>query len=173
MTFSRGTMFVALGWAALIATASLAAILRLQVVVPDLCLLIVLYLGLVGRGTAPSLVGIALVLGYLQDLFSGSPRGLHALAMGAVMVVARAASSRLLVSSMWQQVLVTFLAALVHGALVLALSAPMYDGEAMQSLRLIPTTALFTAALAPLLFALFRRIDRRLQPDPRALRLGL
>jgi rod shape-determining protein MreD len=173
MTFGRAAVFVLVGWLALIVTASLETLLPLPAAVPNICLLVVLYLGLSGRGSPTSHVGLALALGYLVDLFSGSPRWLHALSFGLVMVVARGASSRLLVTSIWQQVLVALLASLGHGALLVALSAPMYDGEALAALRIAPMTALFTSLLAPLAFAVFRKIDRRLSPDPRALRMGV
>ena len=131
-----------------------------------------MHIGLGGKGSAPAEVAVAMIIGYLVDLSSGSPRGLHALSLGLAMIGARAAASRLMVNNLWQQVVVMLLASFAHGALVVALSSPMYDGEALQALRLLPATALATALLAPFVFVFLRRIDRKLIRDPHALRAG-
>lgn len=167
----RAIAFVVLAYLALIAVAALDLLLPVRSWVPEVVLLIALYVGLTARGSAPGNVALGLALGYLVDLFSGAPRGLHALTYGVVMVTALGASSRLLVSSKWQQVVVAGLVSLGHGALLVALSSTMYDGEALQALRVLPLTALGTALTAPFAFALFRRVDKRLAPDPSALRL--
>jgi rod shape-determining protein MreD len=173
MSLQRGLAYVALAYVALIVVSSLEALIPFIPggAVPEVSLLLVIHLGLGGRGSAPGTVGVAMIIGYLVDLFSGSPRGLHALSLGLVMVAARGASSRLMVSNLWQQVVVTLLASLGHGALLTALSSPMYDGDALQALRLLPATALSTAAIAPFVFAILRRADRRLIRDPHALRI--
>jgi len=167
----RAVAFLVAAYVTLIAIAALDMLLPVRSWVPEAVLLMVLYVGLTARGSAAGNVALALSLGYLLDLFSGAPRGLHALTYGVVMVVALGASSRLLVSSRWQQVVVAGLVSLGHGALLVALSSTMYDGEALQALRVLPLTALGTALAAPLAFALFRRLDKRLSPDPGALRL--
>jgi rod shape-determining protein MreD len=168
----RGLVYLLLAWVSLTAIAAVDTVLPLHAWVPEIALLFVLHLGLQARGTAPANVGVALAMGYLLDLFSGSPRGLHALTLALVMVFALGASSRLMVASLWQQVVVAALTSLGHGALLVALSAPMYEGEALQALKVLPSTALATALAAPLVFALCRRVDRRLAPDPRTLRLA-
>lgn len=167
----RAIAYVIVAWLTLIAVATLDLLLPLHAWTPEVVLLMVLYVGLTARGSAAGNVALALLLGYLVDLFSGAPRGLHALTYGVVMVTALGASSRLLVSSRWQQVVVAGLVSLGHGALSIALSSTMYGGEALQALRILPVTALFTALVAPLAFALFRRVDKRLAPDPARLRL--
>jgi rod shape-determining protein MreD len=167
----RAIAFLLVGYFLLIAVAAADLLLPLHATSPELVLLIVLYLGLGARGSTAGNVAAGLALGYLVDLFSGAPRGLHSLTYGVVMVTALGASSRLLVSSRWQQVVVAGLVSMGHGALLVALSSTMYDGEALQALRILPLTALTTALCAPILFALFRRVDKRLAPDPGALRL--
>ncbi|HUQ02583.1 MAG TPA: rod shape-determining protein MreD [Kofleriaceae bacterium] len=173
MTWSRGAAFVALAYVALIVAATLQALAPFHLPLPELGLLVVLYLGLTGRAGAISHVVVALVIGYLSDLFAGSPRGLHALTFGVVMIVARSASSRLMVNSRWQEIVVALFASLAHGALLVAVAAPMYSGDALSSLRLLPMTGLATALSAPFALALFRRLDKRLAPDPRALRMSV
>jgi hypothetical protein len=87
-------------------------------------------------------------------------------------VVARAASSRLDVASPWHTLLIAGAATLLHGLCLLALSSTLYGDEPLVALRLVPLTALVTALAAPPAFALLGRLDRRLQPDPRALRMA-
>jgi cell shape-determining protein MreD len=187
MSFPRAVVMVLATYVGLILTSSLQALLPWRLPTPELPLLVVLYLGLgirpavagggVGRtgavpGTAPAHVGVALVLGYLADLFAGAPKGLDALALGVFMVAARAASSRLDVATPWHTLVIAAATAVAHGLLLLALSSTLYGGEALVALPLILTTSITTALIAPLLFALLARLDRRLQPDPRALRMA-
>jgi cell shape-determining protein MreD len=187
MTFPRAVVMVLAAYLGLIVTSSVQALLPWRVPTPELALLVVLYLGLgirpavagggVGRtgalsGTAPAHVGVALFLGYLADLFAGAPKGLDALALGITMVAARAASSRLDVATPWHTLVIAAAAALAHGLLLLALSSTLYGGEALVALPLVLTTSLTTAVVAPFAFALLARLDRRLQPDPRALRMA-
>ena len=171
---TRTLAYLLLAWVALVLIAAFRALTPVGGggIVPEVCLLLVLHLGLNARGTAPGAVALALLIGYLVDLFSGAPRGVHALSLALVMVTARGLSSRLLVSSLWQQLVVTLLATLAEGALVVALSSQLYDGEALAGLSPLPATALVTAAAAPIVFAFARRIDRRLAPDPTRLRMG-
>jgi rod shape-determining protein MreD len=173
MSLTRALSFVGVTYLVLVVTTGLAALSPWHLPAPEVTLLIVLYLGLLGRGSVSSHAALALAIGYLADLFAGSPRGLHALTLSLVMLVARGASSRLMVSSLWQQLVVTFAAALGHGALIVALSSSIAGDDLTSSaLRLAPPTALVTAAVAPLAFALLKRVDRRLAPDPRALRMS-
>jgi biotin transporter BioY len=88
------------------------------------------------------------------------------------MLLARAASSRLDVATPWHTMVIALVAALAHGLLQLAISSSMYAGDATAALRLVPTTAITTALIAPLAFRLLHRLDRRLAPDPARLRMG-
>lgn len=172
MNAQRAIMMVLVGYVALLVTASLQALSSWRVPTPEVALLIVLYLGLGGRGTAPAHVAVALVLGYLADLFAGSPKGLQSLTLGVAMVLARAASSRLDVATPWHTMVIALFAAAAHGLLLIAISSPLYAGEPSAALRLVPTTAIATALVAPLCFWLLRRIDRRLSPDPSRIRMS-
>lgn len=172
MTAQRAIVMVLVGYVALIVTSSLQALSPWRVPTPEVALLIVLHLGLGGRGTAPSHVGVALVLGYLADLFAGAPKGAHCLTLGIAMVLARGASSRLDVATPWHTMVIALFAAAAHGLLLIAVSSSLYGGEPAVALRLVPTTAVATALLAPWAFGLLRRIDRRLQPDPARIRMS-
>ncbi len=172
MSARRMIVMVLCAYATLIVTASVQTILPWPVPTPELMLLFVLYLGLDRRGATPSYLAMALVLGYLADLFSGAPRGLHALTLAIAMLLARAASSRILVTAAWHTVAIAFGATVAHSLVLLAISAELFGDTPLVALRVVPMTALTTAILAPFAFALLRRVDRRLQPDPRALRMA-
>jgi rod shape-determining protein MreD len=171
MSAQRAIVMVLVTYVGLMVTSSLQTILPWHLPTPEVALLVVLYLGLGGRGTAPGHVAVALILGYLADLFAGAPKGLSSLTLGVAMVLARAASSRLDVTTAWHTMVITLFATAAHGLLLLAIASSMYAGDAAASLRLVPTTAIATALVAPWAFSFLRRIDRRLQPDPRALRM--
>jgi rod shape-determining protein MreD len=171
VTARRAIVMVLLAWLALIVTASLQALSPWHLPTPEMMLLFVLYLGLGARGSASSHLLVALALGYLADLFSGAPKGLHALTLAIAMLLARAASWRILVTATWHTVAISFGAAVAHSVLLLALSTQLWNEGAMSEMRVVPTTALATAIVAPLVFSLLRRLDQRLQPDPRALRM--
>jgi rod shape-determining protein MreD len=125
-----------------------------------------------GRGSVVAHVGLALVLGYLADLFAGAPNGLHALSLAVCMLLARAASARLLVTTLWQTVGVAALAALVHSLLLLLLSSTMYGNQAMSALGIVPATVLATALIAPFELAVLRKLDRRVAYRTRSLRIA-
>ncbi|HEY2745083.1 MAG TPA: rod shape-determining protein MreD [Polyangia bacterium] len=171
MNAQRAIVMTLAVYVGLIVTSSLQALSPWRVPTPEVALLVVLYLGLGGRGSAPSLLGLALVIGYLADLFAGSPKGLESLTLGVAMLLARAASSRLDVATPWHTMVIALVAALAHGLLQLAISSSMYGGDAVAALRLVPTTALTTALVAPFAFRILRRLDRRLAPDAARLRM--
>ena len=172
MSAQRAIVMILAVYVGLIVTSSLQALSPWRVPTPEVALLVVLYLGLGGRGTAPGSVAVALVIGYLADLFAGSPKGLESLTLGVAMMLARAASSRLDVATPWHTMVIALVAAVAHGLLQLAISSSLYAGDASAALRLVPTTALTTALVAPLCFHWLSRLDRRLAPDPARLRMS-
>ena len=172
MNAQRAVVMILAVYVGLIVTSSLQALSPWRVPTPEVALLVVLYLGLGGRGTAPASVAVALVIGYLADLFAGSPKGLESLTLAVAMMLARAASSRLDVATPWHTMVIALVAALAHGLLQLAISSSLYAGDATAALRLVPTTALTTALIAPLCFHWLSRLDRRLAPDPARLRMS-
>jgi rod shape-determining protein MreD len=168
----RAVVMILAVYVGLIVTSSLQALSPWRVPTPEVALLVVLYLGLGGRGTAPASVALALVIGYLADLFAGSPKGLESLTLAVATMPARAASSRLDVATPWHTMVIALVAAVAHGLLQLAISSSLYAGDASAALRLVPTTALTTALVAPLCFRWLSRLDRRLAPDPARLRMS-
>jgi rod shape-determining protein MreD len=173
MTLQRALGFGAVGYLLLILTSSLQALAPFHLQTPEVMLLLVLYLGLQPAGSVAQHVAVAVPLGYLADLFAGSPNGLESLSLGICMVLTRAASSRLIVTSTWQIMAVAALATAGHALLLIGLSSTMYGGGAWAELHILVPTVVTTALVAPLEFALLRRVDRRLSPDPGVLRLAV
>jgi rod shape-determining protein MreD len=174
VTAARAIAFVAATWLLMLLQAALGSLLPWHAVAPEIALLCILYIGFYGGATPTANAGLALTIGYLTDLFSGAPRGLHALTFCLVILAARGASHRLMVASTWQVLVVTLATALGHGALIVALTSSLYQGPsgvggdgAAHALWLVPFSACATCLAAPLVFLLFRAIDRKLAPDTR------
>lgn len=188
MTGGRAVLFILTAWLGLVVLAATRSLVPWQLPAPQLGLLIVLYLGLGVRpqkggglsnqahrahaSATPSYLVVALAIGYLGDLFGGAPKGLGSLSLGVVMVVARGAASRLDVTTHWHVLLIAAIAGAAEALLSLALSASLYQGSARSALAVVPGTVLATALFAPMIFGLLARVDRRLSPDSRALRMA-
>ena len=121
-------------------------------IIPDLVLILCVYLGLhehnIGGATG------AFLLGYLLDSFSGSLVGLHAFAMTTVYLVVYLVSRRLWMDNAWSGVAMVFLGSLLKGvAIVVALVAYLsIDRLSLGVARSLFAEALLAAALTPVLF---------------------
>jgi rod shape-determining protein MreD len=162
-------------WLALAVETAVGALLPVNIPLPEVALLIVLYVGLSERGTLLQLALMAVLSGYLADLASGAPRGLHALSLGITMVAVRSLSSRLLVQRGWQKMFVSGAASLAHGLVVCALSSPPAEAgiSFWSRARGVPLAALVTALAAPIVYAWFKRLDARFWPVQRGLHLHI
>jgi rod shape-determining protein MreD len=127
---------------------------------PDVAALVAAYLGLVARNyIAPAVAG-AVTAGYLADLLSGAPPGLHALVAGAVCLLGHGVHRRILVRG-WAMTLgfsafVGAIASLMVIVIRVLSNRPLEMSIAMRELALV---AIGTAAIGPLVFRLHRRID--------------
>lgn len=125
-------------------------------IIPDLVLILCVYLGLrehnVGGATG------AFLLGYLLDSFSGSLVGLNAFAMTAVYLVVYLISRRLWMDNPFSAVAMVFLAALLKGvAIAVALAAYLsIDRVSLGAAELLLAEALLAAALTPAVFAVLQ-----------------
>ena len=164
MTLGRACVLVGVAHLVLLCSGALVGMSPWRIPVPEVALLLVIYTGLFGRGGLVGQVLLGVVSGYLADLSSGAPIGLHAFSVGTLGLLARLAAPRVLVATVWQLLVIVYLAAFLHGLVLVGLSGSQApDGFSL--LVVIPEHALLTSLLAPILFALFRRIDR--QPQPR------
>ncbi len=129
---------------------------------PNLAVLVTLYLALAVRDKPSAGAAGAAAIGYLTDLLSGAPKGTHILSLLLVYFAIRGMSSRLYVRGRLSQIGVAFLAALFHAMTVVAIHVALPPRGQWSTLAYAPVEAGMTGAVAPLIFYLFWRLDRRL-----------
>ena len=142
-----------------------------HVVTPSLGLLVVLHLGLSEKWPASSAVVIAFCTGYLFDLVSGAPRGVHAFVFVLMALFARALAARLAVRGLVFKAATAFVASLFAALLVVVVRAQVSPDGGYSGLRQAPFEALLTGLFGPPVMWLLTRVDGRL--DPARLRVGL
>ena len=120
---------------------------------PDLLLIICVYLGL-HRHSVRGAFG-AFVLGYLQDMFSGSVVGLNTFAMCLVFTLVYLTSRSLWVDNVLSKIVLVFLASVLKTTAVLVLIAAfMSSAHLWQSVaNYLVLEALLAAAVSPAMFA--------------------
>jgi len=131
--------------------------LHLLPVVPDLVLVLCVYLGL-HHPTVGAALG-SFLLGYSIDVVSSRMLGLNAFAMSLVFFAVYLSSRSIWLHHPVVSSLVVFLAALVKGAALVLAWVVFLSVESfwMGAARYIITEALTAAVLAPLVFYLLRR----------------
>lgn len=95
----------------------------LGAIVPDVLLVLCVYLGLNQQSVAGAFG--AFLLGYLQDAASGSPAGLNACGMLIVFVIVYLTCRRLWVDNVVSKVVLVFLASLIKAVVVVVLLASL------------------------------------------------
>ena len=157
---------IVFGFLLLVVQSSIAMLVPMDSVTPNLMLPIVIFLGVspevhIVRGAL-----ISFALGYLLDSNCGSPLGLHTFVMTASFLIARGAGLRLFPQAGAFQVLLTFLMTIAFGATVLTLraifehpTAEIGGGTAQQTVLSLLGPAATTAACSPFVFAITRRIE--------------
>jgi len=135
--------------------------------VPSLVLPLILFMGVheysLARGAA-----VAFVLGYGTDLVGIAPVGLYTFTYVAIFVLVRAAGVRLAAQTVLMQVALALVAALVHSVMVLGLVA-IFGRDAYVPRAIYPMAlphALSTAAIAPLVFRISRRLHSATSTAP-------
>ena len=139
---------------------AIATTLLPQAIRPDLVLVVALALGL-RRGSSFALLA-AFALGFAVDALSGSPLGLFALLRGTACAITRALDGALYLraSGPWASytAVVTVVDVFAMGLLLHSFAPDAAPSAGLLALVALGT-ALPTALLAPLVLALFRRID--------------
>ena len=160
----RPVVLIALGWAALVVEAALWPALPTGTFRPDVIVVGVLVLALVGLPVE----GIVLtyLLGMMSDLFGGGPRGLEVVSLTFVFLAAHALVTQLDLES--APVLVGIGAATIVGEAVLRVAllemlAPASD-ESRLLLRAAPGRCAATVILFILAFGPLRSLHARLGP---------
>ena len=161
----RNVALVLLAIALLVLQTAVGTVVYMHAVAPNLLLPMVILLGVapdvhVVRGAA-----LSFVIGYLLDSFCGSPMGLQTFVMVLTFMVARGAGLRLFLRGPVFQIVLTFLASLLAGGTINALQAifeprvPFPAGTIAHNAFGLVLPAASTALVAPLVFAIVRRIE--------------
>jgi rod shape-determining protein MreD len=114
---------------------------------------------------------VAFCTGYLFDLVSGAPRGVHAFVFVVMSLATRALAARLAVRGLVFKAATSFVAALVAALLVVVVRAQVSHEGGYGGLRQAPLEALLTGLFGPPVLWLLGRVDGRL--DPARLRVGM
>lgn len=147
------------------AQAAVGTVLDLGVLMPNVLLPVVIYLGMAPDISLTRGAILSFIMGLLLDSACGSSMGLQTFVHEATFLVARAASFRLLMRGRLSQVLITALTAFIGSVTLVALRAifrPPFSFNAVSTRHLLVallSPALATGAIAPFIFQLVRRID--------------
>jgi rod shape-determining protein MreD len=155
------TLFVA--YLLLILQSTVLEIAPVRMAAPSLGLLVVLYVGISPKWTLSAASIVSLCTGYLLDLVSGAPQGVHALVFILVAVAGRALSTRVAVQGVVLSAATAFVASLFGAALVVMVRAQVAPESGYGGLRQAPLEALLTGLCGPVVLGLLRRIDGKLE----------
>ncbi len=129
--------------------------------IPELGLIAVVYCSHGIRGNLSRGAAACLGIGYLTDLFSGAPVGMHALVYVIVYFLVRTLSGRIYGRAIWAQMLLGALASGFCGLVIIALEQWLNPVEhSWVLLNRVPRQMLVTGLFAPAYFYLLWRMDR-------------
>jgi rod shape-determining protein MreD len=168
----RSIATLAVGLLLLLLQSTVMEFAPVHLVTPSLGLLVVLYVGMAPLKWSPgSAVVVGFCLGYLFDLVSGAPRGVHAFVFVTVALIARVLAWRLAVRGIVLKGAISFVASMIAAFLIVVVRAQISPESGYGGLRQAPLEALLTATFGPPVLWLLARLDGRL--DPALLRVGL
>jgi rod shape-determining protein MreD len=172
---SRVAIFVLLGFALVTVLGPLQQLLRMDMVILDAPLIIVLYLAMAGSGTglgggrrlssggidwSGGLAGV--LLGYICDVLGGGVKGLHCLTLVVVFLLAHRAARHVYLAGALPVVVVTFVASVFSSLLGLGVRWLGGVTPSLGSLTVMGAQAVLCAAFAPLMMQLCRFVDAKL-----------
>lgn len=162
-------LFLGFGFLALLLQTSLLHLLPLGPVVPDLTLILCVYLGLY-RPTIGAVLG-SFALGYSLDVFSSHLLGLNAFAMSLVFLITHLSSRTIWVPNQLWSAPVVFVASWIKAAALIAASSVFLSAQGLWEgvWRYVLAEAFWAAIFAPLVFLVLRRGQSRLEAPRMAL----
>jgi rod shape-determining protein MreD len=168
----RSIATLAVGLLLLLLQSTVMEFAPVHLVTPSLGLLVVLYVGMATLKWAPgAAVVVGFCLGYLFDLVSGAPRGVHAFVFISIALFARLLAWRLAVRGIVLTAAIAFVASMIAGFLIVVVRAQISPESGYAGLSQAPLESLLTAVFGPPVLWLLARLDGRL--DPALLRVGL
>lgn len=161
------SLVLLLGFTLLVVQGMVQHIVSSQWITPQLVLPLVLYMA-VGEFSLARGASLSFVLGYLSDGFSGLSMGLYTFAMVAVFLLARVAGLKLFLHGVVFQILLTFVAAVIVGLLIMGLQLVFERNQLaiVPAVSVVAAQGAATAIVSPLVFALVRRIPGAETPKP-------
>lgn len=142
-----------------------------HMVTPACGLLVVLQVSFSERWSMSSAALLSFALGYLFDLVSGAPLGVHAFVYLLISQLARLLSTRVVMRGVILSAGIGFVAALFAALLVIVVRAQLNPEGGYEGFSEAPLEALLTGLFAPPLLWMLRQLEGRL--DPARLRVGL
>ncbi|MDP7638425.1 MAG: rod shape-determining protein MreD, partial [Candidatus Hydrogenedentes bacterium] len=156
-TMRRHVYWAALVVAAALIEASWLGVIRLQGVMPDLILLLLIYFGVTKGDERAMFTG--LIGGLVQDVTGDTLLGHHVLPLVAVGFIVGRLSERLVTGHPSVKVALVFCASLFHGLLFISISYfqnPELNALYLFGVSVIPR-AFYTALMTPLIFFALER----------------
>jgi rod shape-determining protein MreD len=152
---------VLLGFFLLVLQSTFAHLVPFDMFIPSLSLPVILYMGLHDFNAARGAL-ISFAIGYLMDVFAGSPMGLYTFVTVAIFLISRVAALRLFLHGWFFEILLTFLLALISSLLILFIRA-LFDkdfGSLLIHLEIVVSRAVATAIVSPLIFRITTWVNR-------------
>lgn len=159
----RSLLTLVVAYLLLILQSTVSELAPVRMAAPSLGLLVVLYVGISPKWTMSSASIVALCTGYLLDLVSGAPQGVHALVFILIAVAGRALSTRVVVQGVVLSAATAFVASLLGAVLVVMVRAQVAPEGGYGGLREAPLEALLTGLCGPVVLGLLRKIDGKLE----------
>ena len=159
----RSLLTLVVAYVLLILQSTVLELAPVRMAAPSLGLLVVLYVGISPKWAISSASIVALCTGYLLDLVSGAPQGVHALVFILIAVMGRALSTRVAVQGIVLTAAASFVASLVGALLIVMVRAQVAPESGYGGLRQAPLEALLTGICGPVVLGLMRRIDGKLE----------
>ena len=165
----RPVVTLAVGLLLLLLQSTVMEFAPVHLVTPSLGLLVVLYVGMAPLQWSPgSAVVVGFCMGYLFDLVSGAPRGVHAFVFVNVALIARMLAWRLAVRGIVLKAATSFVASVIAAVLIVVVRAQISPESGYGGLTQAPIEALLTALAGPPVLWLLARLDGRLDQIGRA-----
>jgi len=168
----RSLLTLLVAYILLVLQSTVLELAPVRMAAPSLGLLVVLYVGVSGKWAISSASIVALCTGYLLDLVSGAPQGVHALVFILICIFARALSTRVAVQGIVLSAAVSFVASLLASVLVIIVRARVTPEGGYGGLKDAPLEALLTGVAGPFVLGLLRRIDGKLEATRARVGLG-
>ena len=167
----RSILVIAVCVAAAILESVFPFVFHLQAARADLLLVVVLYLAL-NDEVIPG-AALSLAAGYISDITSATPACLYTFLAVFTFAVVRIGGNAVKTDGGPQSMAVAFVASLVHSTLAAILFYFVSPGSEGLVLQVAPLlwSAVATAAVAPLVFSVLRRLDKGFVPADAALRV--